>query len=289
MLSDEKKRDLYDRYGEEGVNAADQGGGGGGPGGGHFHHGFPGRGGGMGMSDADAQAFFSHFFGHDDPFGGMGGGGFGGRRDPMASLFGGGMPGGMHGMPGGMHGGFGGDPFGGGFQQRRPRPQPKRYDAIPVGTIVSLTGLQSQPERNGDRGEVRQYDPSTGRYKVEIEDSDEIISVKAGCLLQHVGVSLTGIESQPSLNGKQGTIIAWNDGKQRYSVYIMDESRIGNFKPTNVVLKTGTVGKIVGLNAKPELNERFGTIKGWIRESNRYDVQLSAQQIVRIKVENIRV
>jgi hypothetical protein len=54
-------------------------------------------------------------------------------------------------------------------------------------------------------------------------------------------------------------------------------------------LENGTVGKIEGLMSKPELNGKYGTIKSWIRDSNRYDVQLSAEQIVRVKTENIRV
>jgi hypothetical protein len=34
---------------------------------------------------------------------------------------------------------------------------------------------------------------------------------------------------------------------------------------------------------------KWGTVKNWIRETNKYDVQLSPQQVVRIKVENLRV
>jgi predicted transcriptional regulator len=303
---------LYDQYGTDGVNAADQmgengtsapfghgGGGGGGrpPGGMHFHHG-GGGGGRGGMSEEDAQRFFSQFFGHEDPFGGFGmGGGRGGRGGagpPMMFAGGmpggmqmGGMPGGMHmgGMPGGMHGG--GFPIGGGQPPRRP--PVKRYDAIPPGTVASLTGLVSRDDRNGDRVEVVDYDPATGRYTVAVEDSDEMLKVKAANLLQHVHVTLAEIESQPSLNGQTGSIIAWDERKQRYSIYVMDAGRIVSLKPNNVILENGTVAKIDGLNAKPELNGKYGTVKAWVRESHRYEVQLSARQIVRIKVENVRV
>lgn len=262
----------------------------GGPGRSPFHH-------GGGMSDEDAQRFFSQFFGHEDPFGGFGGrggrGGFGGP-DPISMMFGGGMPGGIHmsgGMPGGMHqGGFpmqGGGGFGG-FPQPR-RPVVKRYDAIPPGTIASLTGLVSREDRNGDRVEISEYDPSSGRYTVVVEDTEERLKVKATNLLQHVHVSLAELESQPSLNGEEGSIIAWNDHKQRYSIYVMNAGRIVSLKPNNVILNNGTVAKIVGLNAKPELNGKYGTIKAYIRDAHRYEVQLSAQQVVRIKVESVRV
>jgi curved DNA-binding protein CbpA len=326
-LSDEKKRKLYDQYGTDGVNAADQmgedaagahfGGAGGMP---HFRHSAgPGGGGGstMHMSPEEAQAFFSTFFGHDDPFGGMFGGGprssrssfggqprvsatsggFGGPADPFSMMFGGGAPGMMPGMgfggPGGPGIQFGGagDPgagmrFSGGGMPRQQRAM-KRFDAIPNGTVVSLKGLISQPSRNGDRGEVVDFDGE--RYTIALEDGDELLRVKAQNLLQHVHVTLQGIESQPGLNGKKGTIIAWNAEKQRYNIYVMDNAKVVSLKPGNVILDTGVVGKIVGLHSKPELNDKFGTIKAYIRDSNRYDVQLSVNQVIRIKLENIHV
>jgi hypothetical protein len=308
-LSDDKKRKLYDQYGIDGVNAADQmgedqasahfgpGGVGGGPRTHHFTHGFPGGGGGGGihMSDAEAQQLFAQFFGHNDPFGGhtnfgrSGGaprmtGSFGGfHNDPMSMMFSSG------GMPGGPMGGSFGGGMPAGFQQQPQRPRVKRFDAIPNGTVVSLKGLLSHADRNGDRGEITDYDPSSGRYTVQLEDSDELLRVKAANLLQHVHVNLQGIESQTALNGQQGTIIAFDDHKERYNIYVMNMSKVVSLKPTNVILKNGTVAKITGLSAKPELNSKFGTIKAWIRETNRYDIQLSESQVLRIKVDNVRV
>jgi hypothetical protein len=292
-LSDSKTRRIYDQYGAEGVNQADQmGEGGGGPsphshggGGPGFHFGGGGPGGGHHMSQEDADHIFSQFFGHGDPFGGMGMGG-GPRRqqqqqqDPFM-MFGGG--GGMPGMGGGMGGGPGGR------QSSIRRPPEKRYDAIPKGTIVSFKDLVGRPEMNGDRGEVQSYDPQSGRYTVIVEDTDEPLRVKPSNLLQHVHGRVQGLESQPSLNGLRGTIMAWNEHKQRYNVYIMDLSKVISLRPANIVLDTGTVCKIAGLMAKPELNGKYGTIKSWIAEANRYDIQLTATQIIRVKVENIRV
>jgi hypothetical protein len=280
-------------------------GGGGMPFGGGFGHG-PG-GGGMHMSQQEADLLFSHIFGGADPFGATfggsrrggprmsfqsqggrpGGGGGNIGMDPFGSMFmgggpmGGGFPGGsMNGMPAG---------FGHPQQQQQQRRRVKRYDTIPVGTVVSLKGLQSQPERNGDRGEIQDFDDASGRYVVNLEDSDEFLRVKPSNLLQHVHVTMQGIESQPEMNGKKGTIIAWNDHKGRYQVYLIDMAKVLSLRPTNVVLENGTVAHIVGLQAKPQLNGKFGTIKSWDRASNRYDVQISADQILRLKAENVRV
>ena len=192
--------------------------------------------------------------------------------------------GGMGGMPGG---------FGGGrssFPSAMPqRPREKRYDAIPEGTVVSLKGLVSRSELNGDRGTVQQFDPRSGRYIVVLEDSEETMKVKPSNLLQHVHVKLHGLESKPEWNGEKATIIAWDAKNERYNVYVMGVSKAMSLKPNNVILDNGTVGMITGLQSKPELNGKFGTIKSFNSDSGRYDVQLSKDKVLRLKLENIHV
>jgi len=273
-----------------------------------------GRGGGGGvhhMSPEEAQAFFADMFGGSDPFGGMFGsasrgaggpsvqfssnvGGFsgfpgmttGGRggigADPMSMLFSQMSAGGMPSMSGGM---------GQGSMKRKATAAepPRRYDAIPPGTVVSFKGLTKASERNGDRGVIKEYLPESGRYVVELEDSDDTMSVKPTNLLQHVHVRIHDIESRPELNGKTGTILTWLPDKERYNIYVVALKIVVSLKPGNVVLDTGTVAQITGVQSKPELNGRWGTIKEWIRDVNKYDVQLSAQQVIRLKVENMRV
>merc|ERR1712003_410267 len=172
---------------------------------------------------------------------------------------------------------MGGQP---GFGRPSPR-QVKRYDAIPTGTIVSLKGLISKPEENGDRGEVVQYDPSTGRYVVRLEDTEETLKVKPSNLLQHVHVKVHGLENRSDLNGEKATILAWDERKERYNIYVMSISKCISLKPSNIVLDNGTVGRITGLQSKPELNGRWATINGFNSSTGRYDVQLSADKILR--------
>ena len=282
--------------GEDGASHFRGGHGGGGGGGmpGGFGFGGPGGGGhGSHMSPQDADHIFSQFFGHSDPFGGNMGGGPGisfsrsgprGRAqqqqqqvDPFI-MFGGGMPG----------GGMGGARPGGGMRSSQRR-EPKRFDAIPRGTVVSFKGLVGRPEMNGDQGQVHSYDAQAGRYVVIVEDTDEPLRVKPSNLLQHVHVRIHDVQSQATLNGLKGTIIAWSEEKERYNIYVMDQSKVVSLKPGNIILDNETVVKISGLMAKPELNGKYGTIKSWARDSNRYDIQLSADQIIRVKVENVRV
>lgn len=297
-LSDSKKRQMYDQYGEEGARAADQmgeGGGGGMPGG---FGGFGGGGGGGGgvhhMSQAEAAEFFAHAFGGGDPFGGMfggmggggpgirfqsstggGGGGFGMGGDPFMDMLGGAGLGGMGGRPG----------MSGMRQQSMPTMAAKQYDVIPSGTIVSLKGLVNAATHNGDRGVIKQYIPSSKRYVVELEDEDETLSVKPENLLQHIHVKIHDIQSQPELNQQTGTVITWCPNKGRYNIYVA--SKVVSLKPGNVILENGTVARVDGLTGKPEMNGKWGTIKTWIKESNKYDVQLSPSQIIRVKVDNM--
>jgi DnaJ family protein B protein 4 len=314
VLSDKKKREMYDQYGVDGVTAHEQGAPP--PGAGGFA-GFPGGGAGFRTSGAspfggggthhmsaeEANMFFSQFFGHSDPFGGgMGGmGGMGGgpsiriNRGGRGSMGGGEDP---FGIFSSMNGGgsFGGMPMGGGMAMggmpgmRSSRQRaPQRYDCIPPGTHVSLKGLVSRPDRNGDLGVVQQYNPQNGRYIVKLEDTEETMSVKASNLLQHVHVKVQNLQSKPELNGKVGTVMAWNPRTERYNIYVMDLEKVVSLKPSNVILDNGTVGSITGLTSKPELNGMWGTIKEWVQGTNKYDVQLSAEKIIRIKAENIRV
>lgn len=284
VLSDSKKREIYDRYGKEGAQAAEQGGF---PGGGH--HGFPGGMGG-GMSSAEAEQIFSHLFGGSDPFGfGMGGGRRGGHASPFGNIqfgMGGGMP---HGFGGGMPQGFGGG---------MPRQAPRRttfydrlqgrpaYNVIPEGTQVTLQSLVSAAHLNGDRATIKDYKESNGRYAVELEDGDgETISVKPSNILMHAKVKVHGIESQPMFNGCQGVIIAFNINNGRYSIHIPAFGKVVSLKPANVILENGTVAKITGLTSKPELNEKYATVKGFNSNTMRYDIQVSPTKILRLRLD----
>lgn len=161
----------------------------------------------------------------------------------------------------------------------------KRLDVIPNGTVVSLRELAQQPERNGDYGKIVEYDES--RYTVKLMDPYELIKVKPMNLQQHVHVTLQNLRVNPHLNGKRGAIFSFNN--LRYHVYVIAEDKVYSVKAENVVLDKGTTGRLVNLKSKPAFNNKYGTIVGWIRSSNRYDVELSRTKKIRIKIENIRV
>merc|ERR1712154_34786 len=160
--------------------------------------------------------------------------------------------------------------------------QSPTYDRIPSGTTVSLTGLINKAELNNQRGTIQSYNPQSGRYAVQLQNTGQDMSIKPANLLQHVNVVIHDIKGQPALNGKSGVILDWLPSKERYSIHIKSLSKVVNLKPANVILVTGTVGKIEGLQSKPGINGKYGTIKKWNQDSKRYDVQLLPSQVIRI-------
>jgi len=170
VLSDKAQRANYDRFGKAGANMGgsgdDDGAAGNMPGGVPGFHGMPGGFRGQPMDARRAEEIFAQFFGGEDPFAGMmGGGGFGG---PGMRVHMGGMP--MGGMPMGMQmggiplGGNGGMPMGfmpmgpmgmgNGFPGGRQRKQPSRFDQFQTGTRVVIHGLVSNSEHNGESAKV---------------------------------------------------------------------------------------------------------------------------------------
>ncbi len=124
VLSDAKKRQLYDTYGEEGLK----------DGGGGF-------GGGGGFSQQHAEDIFAQFFGAGAGAGGFPGGGFGGAGGgfPGGGFSGGGFGGGgFHDPHGGSFGGMPGGGFGGGQGFGEP-PQKQRKKAPKIEQVLRLT------------------------------------------------------------------------------------------------------------------------------------------------------
>ena len=55
-------------------------------------------------------------------------------------------------------------------------------------------------------------------------------------------------------------------------------------------LKRGTVVRVFGLSARPELNDRIGRIMGWVKEKGRYQVKLETEaEPIGVKPEKVEV
>mmetsp|Transcript_28866 Transcript_28866/g.58230 ORF Transcript_28866/g.58230 Transcript_28866/m.58230 type:complete len:537 (-) Transcript_28866:114-1724(-) len=176
VLSDEKKKKVYDKYGKEGLEMLEKGvdpeeagfghGGGGGFGGFGGGH----SGGTHTFNNADAFKIFESMFG-----GGMGGGSF-------ESAFGGG--GGFESAFGGSGGGFGG--FGGGGPRGRPQDEPPVFSKNDPSGVVPL-GSAKFPDSKSKHAwliffydkNMAQRDATTEQYISQAKQLSEAVLKKA--------------------------------------------------------------------------------------------------------------
>lgn len=300
-LSNADKRKTYDQFGKEGLSA----GGGGQP--------------GSGVSFQQADTIFRTFFGGADPFGmfdsasPMHGGIPGVRvRSGMPGqrvVFTNGVPGGMGGMGGmvgmgGMPGGFVFDMNGmGGMGMPSARgmgkgagkggkiSQPRHpHHAIQTGQSVTVHGLTKAPEHNGKIGTVQGWDEQHGRYTVEVSEVQPL-ALKPANITQRLRVQVTGIESQPELNGQIADIIGYDDSSKRLQLKLRIKMSNGRdvvaVQPGNVVLNRGTRVMIQGLT-KDEFNGQMAEITDLDRTERRYTVQCQSGKSIKIKLENVQ-
>eukprot|EP00316_Scyphosphaera_apsteinii_P020706 CAMPEP_0119310288 /NCGR_PEP_ID=MMETSP1333-20130426/18585_1 /TAXON_ID=418940 /ORGANISM="Scyphosphaera apsteinii, Strain RCC1455" /LENGTH=350 /DNA_ID=CAMNT_0007314445 /DNA_START=18 /DNA_END=1070 /DNA_ORIENTATION=+ len=289
VLSNQEKRQTYDQFGKSGLEQGGMGGG--------------------GFSRGQAEEIFSQFFGGQDPFsvlfGESGGAGMGGpgvqfrfSTSGMPRGMGGGM-GGMHGgMPGGMPdimaqmlggmNGMGGmDGMGGGGRQgggNARRRKSEQSHVLPCGTHVLVRGLQGAPQHNGKLGKVNDFDEQSGRYIVELADGD-VLRIKHENLLQQLQAEVIGMQSKPEYNGQSVHVTDFDEDKGRYHVKVKGD--LAALQPQNLILPDGTRARIVGLTSQPQWNQRVGKVLTFDRSKRRYLVQVSDEQQLSVKLENL--
>ena len=286
VLSDEQKRAVYDRYGADALKQQQMGGDGGAGG----FSGFSGFPGGMGGFPGGMGGF---------SFGGMPGGAFGGGgggmagqinlEEMLAQLFGGGMAGGAGSMPGGAFGGFGGmSEQQRRYQQRQQQQQQQQADVVPSGSAVVLVSLRSAPQLNGARARVVHFDARQQRYTVQLERVGETLSVRRENVLQRLEVELTGVSSQPQLNGQSGRIEGFDDASGRYLVRVM--GRMAALLMSSIILPPGARVKLVSFVGKgATYNGLVGTVVSVDRDEGRYIVQVPEGSRLSVGMKNVQL
>merc|ERR1719199_815927 len=110
-------------------------------------------------------------------------------------------------------------------------------------------------------------------------------------------VRLKNLEKRPELNGRCGVCIGYDSGTDRYLARLITdgvEQDISLKQSSFSILKPKLVGQMVrvkGLQAKPELNGRFGFVDEFLRENERYRVFLPDRPgfglVLALKSENL--
>lgn len=280
VLTDKEKREVYDRFGEQGLktgaSSAQSGMGGAGmggvfPGGG----GMPGRmsfsfsssGPGMqsGMDNARAARIFEAFFAGGDPFsetGGQGGlGGFG-SFGGLSSFGGGGMP--SSGMPRRSH---------------QAASALTASDVLPPGTAVKLAEL-SNTALIGEVGTIESFDRQTQRYTVCMASTGNNLAVKPQNVQQIVSEATVVGTSQKELNGRIVPSATYDAASKRYRVEgLTPDGKTLALRPENVLLPEHTQVTIEGVQSRPALNGKRGRIVNVDAAINRYVVTTGEEQI----------
>merc|ERR1719359_872736 len=179
--------------------------------------------------------------------------------------------GGMGGLPPGMEGMMGGGMGGGmGGRGRGGRPAPEQPGVLPAGTQVVVRGLQGAAQHNGKAAEVQSYDTSAGRYEVNLADGD-VLRIRFDNLLQTCACHVTGMQNRQELNGKNASIVGYDEAKGRYHADITGVGR-ASLQGVNLILPAGA-----------RWNDQVGKILSYDTEAGRYVIEMSREDQLRIK------
>lgn len=185
------------------------------------------------------------------------------------------------------------------------------FKLIRPGTKIITQNLVNSPHLNGRRGSVLRYQTTTGRYLVQLESdistyiatggdgTTSPVAMKPENLLQCPKVKLRNLRSQPELNGKEGTVAGYSRQRNRYvvrvesSLFSASPARELSIRASNIRMPNGACVRLEGLQRTPQWNGKYGTIVGFVEGNEgspgRYEVCLSRQYAVRVKMENVRL
>jgi len=194
----------------------------------------------------------------------------------------------MGGMGGGMP--MGGMPMGGMRPGRRAPPAAERPSILPPKTVVHVHGLRGAAQHNGKRGQIQEYDASTDRYVVELGDGD-VVRIKLDNLVQNVTAEVVGMQNRAELNGQAASVVGYDAEKDRYHADIAGIGQRASLQIVNLILPKGTRGRVHGLTSDSgsKWNDKVGKVLGFEAESGRYLVQMTTDEQLRIKPQNLKL
>lgn len=303
VLSDDKKKKLYDQFGKAGLNpnAAPPPSGSG--------SGFQGFHNGQGQSVNIDPSVFAQFFqnsgnggnnfnfnggnsfnfnnfsatdGGDSGMGGFGmGGGMGGFD--IGSLFGqfGGLSGDNNHQS--QHQGF--PSFGGSRKRQRTYQTPS--DQLQHGQNVILVGLKSNPYLNGTTAVIQDISPDASSFRYTVSGQNGTMRVKSRNVIPVTKVQLQFIQSSPQLNGKTGDIAGYDPETQRFQVKLFSGQVIA-VRSSSIKWPENTKVYITGLRNAPQHNGKWGKIADY-QVNGRVKVGLDDGNTLSLNPEKVSI
>jgi len=158
-----------------------------------------------------------------------------------------------------------------------------------AGTKVSVYGLKGAAQHNGKAGTVETYDHSSERYVIRLEDGDQV-KIKFDNLVQRVEVEVMGMQNRPELNGKSACVVDYDAENDRYYADIAGVGR-ASLQLINLILPADTRGKVVGLTSEKgsRWNDKVGKVVSYDREAGRYLVEMTKDDQLRVRPDNLKM
>ena len=172
---------------------------------------------------------------------------------------------------------------------RRSRAASEKPNILPAGTLVCVHSLRGAAQHNGKAGKVDEYDPTSDRYVVNLADG-EVLRIKLDNLVQQVTAQVVGMQNRAELNGQKATIAGYDAERDRYHADIAGIGR-ASLQLTNLILPAGTRGRVHGLTSDSgsKWNDKVGKVMGFDAEAGRYQLQMTTDEQLRIKPQNLKL
>lgn len=156
-----------------------------------------------------------------------------------------------------------------------------RPDVLPCGVQVELRGLK-QEELNGQMCEVVGADLSNDRVKIRTS-CGKVIAVRRDACAQRAYGSCAKSGSVADKSWVGAAAVALSPGEDGF---IVNGEQVA---AADVVPMVGTVVRIEGLQAKPEKNGAWGTVRSFDASAGRLEVEVSPTEVLKLKPANLRI
>lgn len=146
----------------------------------------------------------------------------------------------------------------------------RRFDVLPLGTHVTLGGLQGAPQHNGKEGVVVGFDGA--RYQARLP-SGEVLALKPANVRQ-TGVPVQLLPAAAGFGGQPGSaavLVAYDEGANEYAVVEEPTHTSRSLPPECVLLPPGTRATTAHLSDASRNGARVKVL-AWDADAGRYAV-----------------
>jgi len=155
-------------------------------------------------------------------------------------------------------------------------------------TEVIIDGLVNKGYLNGKTAKIESYNNNKNRYTLNIIDDtiDETVSIRESNIIPKIyNIKLQNMIKNPELNDKIGDIVGWDAYKLRIQIKLDNSTTY--VKMNNIIFPIGTLVYIKNLENNDYYNNKLAKIVSY--SDSKYVVNLYNNMNVRIHSDNITI